>query len=346
MEADRLENLILDEEVLKTERQVVLEERRLRTDNSPTGKMQESLWALSYRRHPYRWPVIGIPEDLLRMTAEDLKAFFKAHYQPANAALVVVGDIEPDKLYRLVNEKYGKIKAQPRPAREIEQEPEQQEERRLIIRDHVASERFAHAYHVTSASEDDSYALDVLANILFEGTTSRAYRRLVEEKDVVIGVSGSAYTPTYRGLFIVTASMKGELPAATAEKMLDEVISGVQEHGVTDEEIQVAVKQLTVQLVDSVRTPYGLGQLIGTVMTIFGDPKRFAEDLEKYLKVTRADVQRVAKQYLIPNNRSVVTLVPEKPESAVADGKPKAPEKKPASGKDLPGTRRKKGAGA
>src|SRR5262249_48728743 len=161
-------------------------------------------------------------------------------------------------------------------------EPEQHEEHRLVLRDKVASERFAQAYHVTSASEDDSYALDVLANILFEGTSSRAYRLLVEDKDVAAGISGSAFTPTYPGLFIISGTMKGGVPSSEAEKLLDQAIAEVQEKDVTPEEISVAVRQLTVQLVDSVRTPYGLGQLIGTVVTIFGDPERFADDLSKY----------------------------------------------------------------
>jgi zinc protease len=311
MEADRLANLTLNDDVLKTEREVVLEERRLRTDNSPPGKMQEALWALAYRRHPYHWPVIGYPEDVLRITTPQLVSYFKSHYQPANATLVLVGDFKSDAVFREIEKHYRDIPAMPRPVRDVPAEGEQEEERRLVIRDHVAAERFAQAYHVTAADNDDSYALDVLANILFEGTSSRAYRRIVEEKDVALALSGSAYTPTYPGLFIITGEMKGKVPTQEAEKLLDQVIGEIQDKGVTDEEIRIAVKQLTVQLVDSVRTPYGLGQLIGTVMSIFGDPQRFSEDLQKYLRVTKADVQRVAQKYLIPNNRSIVTLVPE-----------------------------------
>ncbi len=310
MESDRMANLTINEETLASERLVVLEERRLRTDNSPEGKMQEALWGLSYRRHHYQWPVIGYPQDLLSINAARLTDFFKNHYSPANAVLVVVGDFKGDETYALVKKYYGKIAAQPRPARRVPAEPEQKEERRLTLRDRVASERVAMAYHVTSAEQDDSYSLDVLANILFEGTSSRAYRRLVEELDISMGVSGSAYTPTYPGLFIITTTMKAGIPGLKAEAALDEVFRKVQEEPVTQEEISRAVKQLTVQLVDGVRTPYGLGQLIGTVSTIFGDPQRFASDLNKYFKVKAPDVQRVAQKYMIPNNRSIITLVP------------------------------------
>jgi zinc protease len=107
--------------------------------------------------------------------------------------------------------------------------------------------------------------------------------------------------------------MKAGIPATQGEDELDQVIREVQDHGVTDEEVKRAVKQLTVQLVDSVRTPYGLGQLIGTVTTIFGSPDRFADDLTKYLKVKPSDVKKMAIKYLTPNNRTVVTLKPEAP---------------------------------
>jgi zinc protease len=310
MESDRMANLTLNDEVLNTERAVVFEERKLRTDDSPDGRMQEALWQLAYRRHPYQWPVIGYPQDLLGISVEDLTAYFKSHYQPANAALVVVGDFQTEETFKAIKTAYEAVPADPRPKRDLPTEPEQKEERRLVLRDSVASEKFAQAYHVTSAMDDDSYALDVLANILFEGTSSRAYRKLVDDMDLTDGISGSAYTPTYPGLFIISATMKSGVKTDDAEQALWGVIRQLQDTGVTDEEIRVAVKQLTVQLVDSVRTPYGLGQLIGTVQTIFGDPQRFSEDLSKYLKVTKADVKRVAQTYLQPNNRSVVVLVP------------------------------------
>jgi zinc protease len=311
MESDRMANLTLSEDVLNTERAVVFEERRMRTDNEPEGKIQEALWQLAYHFHPYQWPVIGYPQDLLSITTGQLKDYFHSHYQPANATLVLVGDFDAETTLKRIHEYYDAVPAAARPERKLKAEPEQMEERRFVIRDKVASERFAQAYHVTSAEDDDSYALDVLANILFEGTSSRAYRLLVDQKDVASSISGAAFTPTYPGLFIISGTMKGGVKSEEAERLLDQVIRQAQEHDVTPQEIAVAVRQLTVQLVDSVRTPYGLGQLIGTVTTILGAPERYADDLAKYTKVTAADVRRVAQKYLQPNNRSVVTLVPE-----------------------------------
>lgn len=312
MESDRLANLKLTEEALRTEKQVVFEERRLRTENSPGGRMQEALWSLAYRRHPYRWPVIGYPEDLLRISLADLTQFFGAFYQPANAAIVVVGDIDATKTLEWIEKYYGNIPSKQRPVRSFPEEAKQKSERRLKLYDHVASQRFAHGYHITRASDDESYALDVLANILFEGSSSRAHRSLVEEKNLTLAISGTAFTPTYPGLFIISGTMKGELPVEEAEKALDSVYFGVQDQGVSEEEVKVAVRQLTVELIDSIRTPFGLGQFIGTVQTILGDPKRFYSDLRKYLEVTPRDVQKVAQKFLVPNNRATVVLLPKK----------------------------------
>ncbi len=311
MESDRMSNLKLDSETINGERMVVLEERKLRTENTPDGKMQEAIWALAFRRHPYSWPVIGYPQDLLGLSLDQIVEYYRAHYQPANAAVVIVGDFKTEDVLKLMKKYYEPIEARPRPKRDIPDEPEQGEERRLTLYDEVASQRFTQAYHVPSAKDDDSYALDVLSNILFEGTSSRAYRRLVDEKDIVIGVSGSNFTPTYPGLFMISGVMKGDLDSSVAEQALDEVIHEVQDKGVTQEEITAAVKQLTVQLVDSIRTPDGMAQLIGTVQTIFNDPEMYADDLRRYLKVSLADVKRVANKYLVPNSRSVVVLKPE-----------------------------------
>jgi len=310
MEADRLANLKIDSELLFTERQVVMEERRLRTENSPEGRMQEAIWAEVFKAHPYRWPVIGYEEDLRRMEVRDVQDFFARYYQPGNVTVVVVGAVKAPEVFAQVEAAYGAIPGRPRPARKIAREPEQTEPRRLVLKDQVASEKVTIAYPSTSAAEDDTYALDVLSNILFTGNSSRAYRRLVEEKRIALAVGGVNYTPLYPGVFMASATMKSGHPATEFERELDALIGEVQANGVTKDEIGAAVRQLTVQTVDSVRTASGLANMIGTVDAIFGDPMRFKEDLAKYSKVTGGDVLRVARTYLLPNRKNVVTLVP------------------------------------
>ncbi len=310
MESDRMTGLVLDADTVNIERQVVLEERRMRTDNSPGGKMQEALWSLAYRVHPYQWPVIGYSEDVIKVPLETVRKFYGDFYQPSNATLVVVGNFDKKVVFWKIQAAYSSIKGALRPKREIPKEPQQTGERRIVLYDNVASGRLSLAYHVTDADSDDTYALDVLANILFAGTSGRGYRSLVDGSELVTSVGGSAFTPTFPGLFIITSTPRAAIRSEEVEKGIESLIQEVQKSGVTREEVQVAVRQLTVQMVDSVRTPHGLAQLIGTVTTVLGDPSRFSEDLAKYTKVTVGDVQRVARKYLVPDNRSVVTLLP------------------------------------
>jgi predicted Zn-dependent peptidase len=310
MEADRLANLKIDDELLFTERQVVMEERRLRTDNSPEGRMQEATWSLVFRSHPYRWPVIGFEEDLKRMEVKDAEDFFNRYYQPGNVTLVVVGDMKPAEIYAQIEKAYGAIPGRGKPTRRIAPETEQTSPRRMQIQDLVATEKVTVAYPSTSAVEEDTYALDVLSNILFAGNSSRGYRRLVDERDIAAAIGGVNYTPLYRGIFMGSATMKSAHSAAEFEKELDALISEIQAGGVTESEIRAAVRQLTMQTVDSIRTGQGLANLIGTVNAIFGDPMRFKDDIAKYSRVTSADVIRVARLYLTPARKNVITLVP------------------------------------
>ncbi len=310
LEADRLAHLKLDVESLVTERHVVFEERRLRTENSPEGRMQEAIWSLVYKSHPYRWPVIGYEEDLKRMEVDDLRSFFSKYYQPSNVTIVVVGEVRAKDVFERLEAAYGSIPSQPKPDRTVAREPEQTEARKIEIRDQVASEKVTIAYPSTSAAEEDTYALDVLSNILFSGNASRAHRRIVEEREMALAVGGVNYTPLHPGIFMASATMKAGRSSDDFEREIETLFAEVQAKGVTQEEIQTAVRQLTVQTVDSVRTAQGLANLIGTVDAIFGDPMRFREDLAKYSRVTNKDVIRVARRYLKPHRKNVVKLVP------------------------------------
>ena len=311
LEADRLRGLNLDQKLLNSERLVVLEERRLRVENSPEGKLQEAIWALSFQSHPYGNPVIGTTQDLLTLDIERLVAFYDTYYQPSNITLLVSGDFNRKETLALIRKHYGAFQKKKKPIRTVAREPEQTGERRLIIREELASERFARAYHIPAAGESDSYALDVLSNILFAGRSSRAHRRLVEEKQLLLSIGGTALTPAHPGLFVISGMLRGQHRTEEAEAALDQLLGELETTSpVTPEEIKTAIRQLTVQIFDGIRTPHGLGQLIGTIDAILGDPELYADEAEHYSRVTPADVTRVAREYLQPNNRSVVILRP------------------------------------
>jgi zinc protease len=312
MESDRLANLKVTRELLNVERQVVFNERRMRVESSPAGRIREALWENAFRQHPYKNPVIGYPADLLGLTIDDMNAFFKKFYHPSNVTLIVSGDFDPDDLMDKIEENYASIgKDSPKtPKRAIDPDPPQTSERRIRLDDRVASPQFAHGYHITEAGSSETYAIDVLANILFEGAGSRAYRSLVEEKQILIGLDGTSYTPTYPGLLFVIGTLRAGKSTKDAESGLNEVFKQVKDEGVTKEEVAIAIRQITVDLIDAVQSPYGLAQYVGTVHTILGHYSKMDKEIALYDAVTAEQVQAVAKKYLRPNNRTSVLMLP------------------------------------
>lgn len=317
LESDRLSGLQLTDEVLYTEKQVVSEERRLRSENSPDGRMQEALWELAFKSHPYRSPVIGYPEDLNRVRLDDLHHFFSEYYQPGNITVVIVGDIDPDSTFEKMKTFYGDLPGFKRKKRNIALEPLQTEGREIRLNDSVASLKIAMGYPISSAADKDTHALDILSTILFEGVSSRAYQKIVEEKKLSLNVSGVSYTPLYPGLFMINATLTKGATVEQFKKAWEECLNEIKDKGVTAEELQMAVRQLTVQTVDSVRTSHGLATLIGTVKTILGDPNLYNDDLNKYEKVRSEDVINVARKYLTAEKSNVVILEPKKNDKGV-----------------------------
>ncbi len=311
LESDRLANLRIEAEKLEIEKQVVMEELELREKNSPSGKMQESLWGLAYTRHPYQNPVIGQPWDILHLTAKDLNDFFARYYVASNVTLVISGDIQPKTLLEKITAAYGKLPERPVPSRSVTAEPSQGAERRLRMKDHVAGTSFMQGHHVSSAFDQDSYALDVLASILFDGEASRAHRRMVEEEDLLLLMSGTAYTPTYPGLFTISGYLQQGAQLSKVEASLERLISEVQTKGVQESEVKAAVRKLTVDMVEGIRSPFGLGQLVGTSQMVLGEAERFKSDLQKYLLVTPEAVKKVALKYFTPDNRTFIYTTPE-----------------------------------
>lgn len=311
MESDRMRNLKLDSRSLEIEKRVVLEERHLRIESFPGAKAEEALWALAFQVHPYRWPTIGVPKDILGLKTEDLKNFYDLHYQPSNATVVVVGDFNPKTALDRIQAAYGSYPRKPIPVRAPQSEPEQTAERRIRLKDQVSNTLLIRGYPIVSAHHEDSYSLDVLAAILLEGRDSRAHLRLVDELGLAESVSGIALTPAFSGLMTLSVSLKSRSNISEVEEVLDGLTSELKNVAPTSREVDRAVQKLTMELVEHVSSPHGLGHLLGTVQTVFGSPDRFRKDLEKYFRVRPQDVQRVAMKYLDPNRRTTVVVEPE-----------------------------------
>ena len=310
MESDRLAHFVPTDDLIKNEKMILFEEKRLKYEHAPEVRMEEALWQMAYHQNSYQWPIMGYGFDVDRIELSQAQEHFQNFFQPSNATLIVVGDFITSEAEKTIRSAYQSIPSRRVIRSESIEEFPQTEERRLTLRGEIETEKFLLGYHICAGGNPDSFSLDVLSNILFEGVHSRVYRSLVLEKKWVLEVSGTAFTPKRPGLFLVSGTMKAGKRSLLAEVEIQRMIRKIQDEGVTLDEIQIAQKQLEVAWADHVRSPFDLGQWLGTSLTLFKNVKHLETDLNAYQKVTAKTIQDVANRYLIPNNRSVVNLVP------------------------------------
>jgi predicted Zn-dependent peptidase len=311
LESDRMRSLRLTEDSLEQERGVVKEERRLRTDNSIFGLMEEQLEALVFLAHPYRWPVIGWMDDIERITREDCEAFFRTYYAPSNAAVYVVGDVDPEAALALVERAYGDIPAGPAPAPVPQGEPPQRGERRAAVRYPSQASAILAGWRGAAARSADAAALDVLQVCLAVGESSRLRRRLVQKDELAVTVSISWGWRIDPGVFFVFAELAPGVAPARAERVLYEEIARVATKGVTAAEVRRAKALLRSSLLHELATHHGIAHALGQAEALLGDWREASRTLATYARIGPRDVRRVAEEYLDPSRRSVVELEPE-----------------------------------
>ncbi|HEV8701337.1 MAG TPA: pitrilysin family protein [Candidatus Polarisedimenticolia bacterium] len=311
LEADRMAGLAVTEESLAKEREVVKEERRLRTDNDVEGSLWELLQGTAYLAHSYQWPVVGWMPDLDAITVKDCEEYFRVHYAPNNATIILVGDFKPDRAIGLISKAYGSIPAQPAAPPPVANEPEQKGERRALLRRAAQLPAVAFAYHVPASSSDDLFALDLLQIILGGGESSRLVRRLVYEKELATRVDVENMWRIDPGLFVIYAEAKpGVTPEALEAALSAEIdLAGKQEAGAS--ELQKAKNIRTTSQVKALKTNGGKAEQLGLFETYLGSHTRLFTVLKSYEAVTAAGVMKTAARYLRPDNRTIVTVVPE-----------------------------------
>jgi zinc protease len=319
IEADRIQDLSFDPQKIKSEREVVASERRLRTDNDNGGLLDEQLWATSYIAHPYQWPVVGWMSDIEHWTMEQLKQHFEMGYSPNNATMVVAGDVSPEEIFQLCEKYIEPIPTHAPPPPVVTVEPEQMGERRLVVRKPAQLPLVLAAYHIPQTNSPDFYALNVLRTVLFQGESSRMYRRLVDKDQIALDVSSSvepAFDPT---ILEVVAQPKQGVDPQKCEKAMYEEFENAKKATVSDRELEKAKNIRLAEFYREMRTINGRANTIGTYEVFFGDYRKLFDAAKNYSAVTKEDVQRVAKAYFGANNRTVSTLIPE---NAEEKGKP------------------------
>jgi len=311
LDSDRMKSLALDPKYVISEMDVVKEERRLSVDNSVEGAMYEELGALAYKAHPYGWPVLGWMSDLEGITRDDAVSYFKTHYAPNNAILVIVGDFDTKKALELVHKYYDDIPAQtpPGPVRTVE--PEQQGERRAELHKAAEMPAILVGYHIPDVKSNDIYALDVLQYVLSEGESSRLYKKLVRDLGIAVYAGASASWNIAPALFTVDVKAKPDKTAAECEAAVYDILADIASNGITPAELTKAKNQVAANFYRSMQTVNGKARKVGMYEIYFGDFNEILKVRDRYQAVTADDVKRVANTYFAPRNRTVVTLVPE-----------------------------------
>ncbi len=324
-EADRMRALAITPKNLEQERGIVKEERRLRVDDDPGGKMYEELYLAAYEASTYRWNTIGFMSDLDQITLEDARSYFRTYYAPNNATLVLAGAVTPAEGVALAERYFGDIPAQEPPRPVVNVEPEQRG--RKYVRYHQAAElpALAIAYQAVSASHPDRPALDVLQTILAEGESSRLYRGLVRGRELANSVDLSFNWGIDADLFWVYAQLRPGKNVRDLESAILSQLEQVAHEAVPPErELRKAKNVLQASYVRSLKSVSGRANQLGFYETVFGDFAEMFRQVDRWEAVTASDVQRVASRYLVERARTVVELVPER-----SDGRP-APVMRPA----------------
>ena len=288
------------------EREVVKEERRMRTDSTPTGLVNEAYMAMFWQAHPYGWPVIGWMSDIDQYTLSDAQDYYKTHYSPENCTALFVGDVDPKAVKDLARRYFGRLRRFPgeRPA-VVTQEPEQTAERRMAA-EVDAQDEINIRWHAPSGVHKDSPTIDLLMNV-FGGRSGRLYKPLVEEKKLALETEAWYWSLRYGGAIHLGASPREGVDAAEVEKAIDAIVEDVRTKGVSDRELRKAKNQQMADLVRTLKTNAGIAQQLGYFETI-GTYHDFFAYMKGFEAATPADLKAAAETYLKPVGKNTLVL--------------------------------------
>jgi len=304
LESDRMAHPVFRE--FYEERSVVMEERRMRTDSRPTGRLVEQFLGAAFMANPYHRPTIGYASDLQSFSATDAQNFFHRYYVPANMVIALVGDLDPDQVFPIVERYFSQIPAAPKPEELHTEEPAQNSIRQVTLQD-PAQPFYLEGYHRPSYLAPDDVVYDAISDILSNGRTSRLYRSLVRDKRIAALAAGFGGFPgnKYAHLFAfyaipIPGHTVGELQKAFAEE-----IQKLKTQDVSDDELQMFKTRTKAELIRGLASNEGLAEQLALYQTRYGDWRELFRYLDRVDRVTKADIRRVANQVFQDTNRTV-----------------------------------------
>lgn len=308
LEADRIANLNFDDDMIESERGVVLSERSTGLENSNFRRLNEQVLSVAFSAHPYSWSVIGHESDIKNWTKKDLQNYFATYYAPNNCTVVICGDVYLDEVTRLAKEYFEPIKPNT-PPREIHTvEPPQQGEKRVRVVKEVSSPNIMIVYHIPENKHPDFYALDILSSILASGKSSRLYSSLIDKNSAATNIfsfTGESFDPS---LFTIYSVASIGVSSDSLEQLILNEIEKIINEGITEKELQKVKNQKLIDLYRSMETINGRANNLGTYQLFYDDYKKMFSAPEDYKKISVDDIQRVAAEYLTAKNRTVGIL--------------------------------------
>jgi zinc protease len=323
LEADRMASLRINRDTFVNEREVVKEERRMRVDNQPYGRLNEIIYDQAFTTHPYKHSTIGSMEDLEAASIDDVRDFYGTYYVPSNATLVIVGDFETVQAKELVAQYLGRVPKADRPVpRDIPREPPQTRERRVRLDTPWPLPAVVVAHHITHDGHPDSYPLHIASKVLSDGQSSRIYQKLVYERRLAVAAFGGANLIEDPNLFYAVAILQpGQKPEDAVAALIEE-LDKLKAEPISDRELQRTKNQFARDYILGRESNQQKAQHLAHAAVIHGQVTTADGEFDIFQNITAADVQRVARTYFTPENRLVLTLTPSGRAADAAPGKP------------------------
>lgn len=311
LESERMLQLKIDSTGVETQRKVVKEERKQRLDNTPYGTLVEKIFSNAFKVHPYRWMPIGSAQYIDQATIDEFIAFYKKFYVPNNATLTIAGDIDIIKTKELIKKYFNEIpKGKDAIARPKEVEPVKTAEVRETVYDKVQLPLVAQAYHMPAQGTPDYYALSTLTTLLSGGESSRLTKEIKDKQQKAVQVGSIPFSLEDPGLFLTYGLCNVGGKAEDLETAIDTEIEKVKKDLVSETEFQKIKNQIESSFVTRYSTVAGIGESLANYSVYFGDSNLINTEIQRYMKVTREDLKRVANKYLTKENRVVLYYLP------------------------------------
>ena len=311
LEADRMATLRIDKDTFTNEREVVKEERRMRVDNQPYGRLNEIIYDQAFTVHPYKHATIGSMVDLEAASVEDVRDFYRTYYVPSNATLTLVGDFDSAQAMQLVNQYIGRVpKADREVPRDIPKEPPQTKEKRVTLSEPWPLPAVVVAHHITFDGNPDSYPLHIAAKVLSDGQSSRIYKKLVYDKQMAVAAFGSANLIEDPNLFYAVAIVQ---PGHTTDEVANALIAEfdrLKTEPISERELQRTKNQFARDYILGRESNQQKAGVLSHAVVIHNDIRTADGEFDIFQNITAADVQRVARSYFTAENRMVLTLMP------------------------------------